>query len=190
MTAPLADASRPAAAESDASAAAEHDASRRPPSGRVASRAAAAEPDASHPDPGEVSPAVLLDASRADSAVDALRLCAWCSKPIPPTARRDAVCCSVRCRQARHRFNRAAGMPAEASRAAGGARRPPPGPGGGARAPGPGGALRLAYADPPYPGKAWMYRGHPDYAGEVDHAALIRRLSTYDGWALSTSAAA
>jgi hypothetical protein len=35
-----------------------------------------------------------------------------------------------------------------------------------------------------------MYRGHPDYAGEVDHAALIRRLSTYDGWALSTSAAA
>ncbi|MFI6907339.1 hypothetical protein ACIBKY_39195 [Nonomuraea sp. NPDC050394] len=54
----------------------------------------------------------------------------------------------------------------------------------------PGHPLRLAYADPPYPGKAWLYRGHPDYAGEVDHAALIRRLSTYDGWALSTSAAA
>ncbi len=32
-------------------------------------------------------------------------------------------------------------------------------------------------------------RGHPDYAGEVDHAALITRLSGYDGWALSTSAA-
>jgi hypothetical protein len=50
--------------------------------------------------------------------------------------------------------------------------------------------LRLAYADPPYPGKSSLYRGHPDYAGEVDHPALIRRLSTYDGWALSTSARA
>ena len=50
--------------------------------------------------------------------------------------------------------------------------------------------LRLAYADPPYPGKSFYYKGHPDYAGEVDHVALIRRLSTYDGWALSTSAAA
>jgi hypothetical protein len=47
-----------------------------------------------------------------------------------------------------------------------------------------------ANADPPYPGKAFYYRDHPDYAGEVDHAALIARLSTYDGWALSTSAAA
>ena len=34
-----------------------------------------------------------------------------------------------------------------------------------------------------------MYKGHPDYAGEVDHAALIASLrSSYDGWALSTSA--
>jgi hypothetical protein len=45
-------------------------------------------------------------------------------------------------------------------------------------------------ADPPYPGKAYLYRGHPDYAGEVDHAALIVRLAAYDGWALSTSAEA
>jgi hypothetical protein len=74
----------------------------------------------------------------------------------------------VRCRQARHRFGRAVGRAAVAG----------------------GRPLRLAYADPPYPGKAWLYRGHPDYAGEVDHAALIRRLSTYDGWALSTSARA
>ena len=37
------------------------------------------------------------------------RLCAWCENPIPARARRDAVCCSVRCRQARHRFLRAAG---------------------------------------------------------------------------------
>jgi hypothetical protein len=85
--------------------------------------------------------------------------------------RRDAVCCSKRCRQARHRFLRAVGH---------------------AEAVAPGGRpLRLAYADPPYPGKAWLYRGHPDYAGEVDHAAMIRRLcSEYDGWALSTSAQA
>jgi len=32
--------------------------------------------------------------------------------------------------------------------------------------------------------------GNRDYAGEVDHAALIRRLAPYDGWALSTSAGA
>jgi len=50
--------------------------------------------------------------------------------------------------------------------------------------------VRLAYADPPYPGRAHLYADHPDYAGEVDHAALIERLCGYDGWALSTSAAA
>ena len=50
--------------------------------------------------------------------------------------------------------------------------------------------LRLAYADPPYPGKAWLYRDHPDYGGEVNHVALIERLADYDGWALSTSAEA
>lgn len=53
-----------------------------------------------------------------------------------------------------------------------------------------GSPLRFAYFDPPYPGKAWMYRGHPDFAGEVDFAALIAGASApgvYDGWALSTS---
>jgi hypothetical protein len=51
--------------------------------------------------------------------------------------------------------------------------------------------LRLAYADPPYPGLSRRYYGeHPDFAGEVDHGELIRSLSTYDGWALSTSARA
>jgi len=49
---------------------------------------------------------------------------------------------------------------------------------------------RLGYADPPYPGKAWMYRDEPEYAGEVDHRALVSRLQQYDGWALSTSARA
>ena len=75
----------------------------------------------------------------------------------------------MRCRQARHRFLRAIGRAGPVA-----AGRP----------------LRLAYADPPYPGKARLYRGHPDYAGEVDHAALLRRLAGYDGWALSTSAEA
>jgi hypothetical protein len=96
------------------------------------------------------------------------RVCAWCQGPIPAQARRDSICCSQRCRQARHRFMRAVGR---AGRASG-----PP--------------LRLAYADPPYPGRAGLYRGHPDYAGEVDHHALLTRLGSYDGWALSTSAEA
>ncbi len=42
--------------------------------------------------------------------------------------------------------------------------------------------LRLAYADPPYPGKSHLY---PEKM-EVDHAELIARLCEYDGWALST----
>jgi hypothetical protein len=50
--------------------------------------------------------------------------------------------------------------------------------------------VNLVYADPPYPGCAHLYKGHPDYAGEVDHEALIAQLVTYDGWALSTSAEA
>ncbi len=51
--------------------------------------------------------------------------------------------------------------------------------------------MNLAYADPPYPGCAHLYEGHPDYAGEVDHVELVERLKRdYDGWALSTSAEA
>ncbi len=53
--------------------------------------------------------------------------------------------------------------------------------------------MRIAYADPPYPGEsAKHYRGHPDYAGEVDHAALILELERDypDGWALSTKSTA
>lgn len=48
--------------------------------------------------------------------------------------------------------------------------------------------LTMAYADPPYIGQsAKHYADHPDYAGEVDHHALIGRLvAEYpDGWALS-----
>lgn len=50
--------------------------------------------------------------------------------------------------------------------------------------------VRLAYADPPYPGRAARhYRNHADFGGEVDHPALIALLDAeYDGWALSTGA--
>lgn len=95
-----------------------------------------------------------------------VKACAWCRGPIPHGMRSDAVCCSVRCRQARHRFVSGVGVaPAVGDD-----------------------VLRLAYADPPYPGLSRRYYGeHQDFAGEVDHAQLIRRLSTYDGWALSTN---
>lgn len=100
-----------------------------------------------------------------------MRECAWCRGPIPPRARRDAITCSTRCRQARNRFVQGVGSAPVADG---------------------GQPLRLAYADPPYPGLSRRYyESHPDYAGEVDHAELIASLSAaYDGWALSTSAAA
>jgi hypothetical protein len=49
--------------------------------------------------------------------------------------------------------------------------------------------MRIAYADPPYIGCAHLYADHPDFGGEVDHAALIERLeSEFDGWVLHASA--
>lgn len=45
--------------------------------------------------------------------------------------------------------------------------------------------MRLAYADPPYIGCAGLY----DEKREVDHAALVARLTEYDGWVLHASAA-
>lgn len=95
-------------------------------------------------------------------------LCPWDKEPIPAGARRDSVYCSKRCRQAAWRFNTQIGV----------GQRSPETP------------LRLGYADPPYPGLSKRYYAdHPDYDGEVDHAALIRRLSSeFDGWALSTNA--
>lgn len=50
--------------------------------------------------------------------------------------------------------------------------------------------LRVAYADPPYIGQSKKhYSDHPDFAGEVDHAQLLRWLERDypDGWALSAS---
>ncbi len=43
-------------------------------------------------------------------------------------------------------------------------------------------SLRLAYADPPYPGMAYLYQEKT----EVDHVELLAQLGEYDGWALST----
>jgi len=53
-------------------------------------------------------------------------------------------------------------------------------------------SARIGYADPPYPGQSAKHYGdHPDYAGEVDHRALLRRLDEeYDGWVLHTSSTA
>jgi hypothetical protein len=50
--------------------------------------------------------------------------------------------------------------------------------------------MRFAYADPPYPRQSKKhYEDHPDYAGEVDHRALVKKLLDEfpDGWALSTN---
>lgn len=98
------------------------------------------------------------------------RLCAWprCGRPLPEAAAGAQLYCGQRCRQAAWRLARDLGQAEAADR-----------------------PLRLAYADPPYPGLSARYYGdHPDYAGEVDHRALLVELATYDGWALSTSAAA
>lgn len=49
--------------------------------------------------------------------------------------------------------------------------------------------MKIGYADPPYVGCAHLYRDHPDFAGEVDHAALIDRLQAdFDGWVLHAAA--
>lgn len=51
--------------------------------------------------------------------------------------------------------------------------------------------MKLGYADPPYIGCAHLYKDHPDYGGEVDHARLIERLqSEFDGWVLHAAASA
>lgn len=47
--------------------------------------------------------------------------------------------------------------------------------------------MRFAYADPPYIGQARKHYSHDPQCAEVDHAELIERLNTYDGWALSLS---
>lgn len=46
--------------------------------------------------------------------------------------------------------------------------------------------MKVAYADPPYPGCAHLYPENK----EVDHEELLRALQTYDGWLLHTSSVA
>lgn len=94
-------------------------------------------------------------------------VCSWCRIEISAAVRSDARFCSQRCRQASHRFTRLAVARARC-----------------------GTSMRFAYADPPYPGRARLYRDHPDFAGEVDHHRLVEQLTTGypDGWALSTDA--
>lgn len=108
--------------------------------------------------------------NRVASSLQRLRLCEWCTNPLPAGRRSDARFCKTACRQAAHRFRPKGGGPVASS----------------------GSPLRLAYADPPYPEQADLYRGHADFAGEVDHVELVARLMLDypDGWALSTSAAA
>lgn len=101
------------------------------------------------------------------------RQCGWCREPLDPAKRADSKFCNQSCRQAAHRFVTVVARDVRHDGSF---------------------PMRFAYADPPYPGMAWRYYGdHPDYAGEVDHELLIAQLSSpgrYDGWALSTSAAA
>ena len=98
-----------------------------------------------------------------------MRLCAWCQdKPVTDPR---ATFCGRRCRQAAFRLRRRRATEYSDDR-----------------------PMRMAYADPPYPGlSSKYYRDEPTYAGEVDHVALIAGLSrpgVYDGWALSTSSKA
>lgn len=51
--------------------------------------------------------------------------------------------------------------------------------------------MKIAYADPPYPGCAHRYKDEPEYAGEVDHEDLCFDLyRSYDGFVLHTSSTA
>ena len=94
--------------------------------------------------------------------------CRWCGESIRADARSDSRYCGKVHRQQAWRFFRQIGrceLPA-------------------------GAPLRLAFADPPYPGLAGYYVGHPAYAGEVDHGALLAVLDAgFDGWAYATSKA-
>lgn len=48
--------------------------------------------------------------------------------------------------------------------------------------------MRLAYADPPYVNCAHLYKDQPEYDGEIDYPALIKKIETeYDGYVLHAS---
>lgn len=49
--------------------------------------------------------------------------------------------------------------------------------------------MKIGYADPPYIGCAHLYSDQPSFAGEVDHVALLRRLTDeFDGFVLHAAA--
>jgi hypothetical protein len=93
--------------------------------------------------------------------------CAWCEGPIEkPRYRGDRVFCRRSCRQAAWRIRKRFTIDERNKR-----------------------PMKFGYADPPYPGKAYLYKGERTYKGEVDHKKLIASLvGRYDGWALSTGA--
>ena len=111
----------------------------------------------------------LLQERRPASPVDERRICAFCDELLTTTEAR-ARFCGQRCRQSAFRLRRRRVTETKGR-----------------------GALRFAYADPPYPGTAAKYyRREATFAGEVDHRALVSSLlhGGYAGWALSTSAKA
>ncbi len=113
----------------------------------------------------EVSPAPGGDRSPGDdrdlSLAPGADVCLWCGGPLDG---RHSMWCSKRCRQTAWRARQLELGEAE------------------------GQSLRVAYADPPFPGMARRYYGaEASYAGEVDHARLVSLLEPFDGWALSTS---
>jgi hypothetical protein len=111
----------------------------------------------------------------ADVAAVPERQCLWCRGPLEQTPAIGPVgqwdgkrWCSKRCRQTAWRARKLAVVEDLGDT-----------------------PKRLGYADPPYPGLSRKYYQHqPTYAGEVDHVALLSRMETFDGWALSTSAKA
>lgn len=100
-------------------------------------------------------------------------LCGWCRVELA-VSRSDRVWCSKRCRQSAWRFARYVSRGSVGRGVAGGP------------ATGVGGVMRFAYADPPYPGKAFYY---PEKC-EVDYVSLVATLVREfpDGWALSLGA--
>jgi hypothetical protein len=97
------------------------------------------------------------------------RLCRWCEDAISVRARADSRFCSTSCRQAHFRFASGRGLRPNSKD-----------------------KIRVAYADPPYPNRARIYRRHRDYGGEIDVCGLVAQLvhEYPDGWALSTSSEA
>jgi len=106
-----------------------------------------------------------------------VRLCGWCRSQLEDGAAPVVKYCGQRCRQSAWRLRQRSGDAAAAGDVADDVLSDGP--------------KRFAYADPPYPGlAARFYRHEPDFGGEVDHAALIVALGSFDGWALSTSSKA